>query len=97
MMSEITRIVRLSFIPEEVQAFMGIFEESAPKIRAFPGCIEVRVMQDATVPAVYYTVSRWRGHIDLEAYRNSELFKSTWAKTKVLFREKAQAYSLKAI
>jgi quinol monooxygenase YgiN len=96
-MSEIVRIVRMCFHPEGVESFKVIFEESAPKICTFPGCIEVRLMQDATFPDVYYTVSRWRSHNDLEAYRNSALFKSTWAKTKVLFREKAQAYSLKAI
>lgn len=96
-MSEITRIVRLCFNPEGAEAFIAIFEESAPKIRAFPGCIEVRIMQDAAVPDVYYTVSRWQSHDDLESYRNSPLFKSAWARTRVLFREKAQAYSLKAI
>jgi heme-degrading monooxygenase HmoA len=96
-MSEITRIVRLSFDTKGVESFKAIFEESAPKIRTFPGCIEVRLMQDASNYDVYYTVSRWQSHNDLEAYRNSALFKSTWAKTKVLFREKAQAYSLKAI
>ena len=96
-MSEITRIVRLCFNSEGVDTFKAIFEESAPKIRSFPGCIEVRLMQDATIADVYYTVSRWQSHDDLEAYRNSALFKSTWARTRVLFREKAQAYSLKAI
>ena len=33
----------------------------------------------------------------LNAYRHSELFRSTWAKTKVLFAEKPIAFSTNAI
>jgi quinol monooxygenase YgiN len=76
---------------------MAIFDNSAPLIRAFPGCIEVRLMQDYTAPNVIYTVSRWQNHESLENYRNSALFKNTWAQTKALFCEKALAYSLKAL
>ena len=31
---------------------------------------------------------------DLENYRNSALFKNVWAKTKVLFNDKPQAWSV---
>lgn len=41
-----------------------------------------------------FTLSHWESEENLEQYRQSELFKSTWAKTKVLFREKAQAWTL---
>jgi quinol monooxygenase YgiN len=97
MMDEITRIVRLCFNPSDVNTFLGIFDKSAPLIRAFPGCLEVRLMRDHDVSHVYFTLSRWENHGSLENYRNSVLFKETWAQTKVLFKEKALAYSLKSV
>jgi heme-degrading monooxygenase HmoA len=41
-----------------------------------------------------FTVSIWESEDDLNAYRNSELFENTWAKTKVLFNDKPEAWSL---
>ena len=41
-----------------------------------------------------FTISHWDSEAALELYRQSELFKFTWAKTKPLFEEKAQAWSL---
>lgn len=97
MMDEITRIVRLSFYPSDVHAFIAIFERSAPHIRAFPGCLEVKLMQDHHASNVFYTLSRWKNYESLENYRNSALFKGTWAQTKLLFNEKALAFSLKSL
>ncbi len=74
--------------------FKEIFYTTQPLIANFDGCLGVELKVDATLPDVIYTVSRWRSVEDLEIYRHSELFKSTWAKTKVLFKEKAMAYSL---
>ncbi|MFM1898201.1 MAG: hypothetical protein RL577_441, partial [Bacteroidota bacterium] len=39
------------------------------------------------------TLSRWESVDDLERYRNSQLFEETWAKTKVLFDRKPEAFS----
>jgi heme-degrading monooxygenase HmoA len=41
-----------------------------------------------------FTLSIWDDETALEAYRQSELFQTTWAKTKVLFAEKAEAWSV---
>lgn len=93
-MPQLTRIVRMTFRPEEIPAFLAIFEASAPQIRAFPGCSYLCLTQDADQPHILATHSRWERAEDLENYRRSELFQSTWAKTKVLFADKPVAFSL---
>lgn len=93
----ITRIVRMSFRPEAIAEFLTIWTESRSHIRARPGCMEVRLFRDAGDPNVYYTLSRWSTEADLEAYRRSELFGQVWPRTKALFAEKPEAYSLSAV
>lgn len=89
------RIVRMNFDPGQVKLFLHIFEKSKPTIENFPGCTYLELLQDATEPYVYYTYSTWRDEAALENYRHSSFFQETWAKTKVLFASKAQAFSLK--
>ena len=90
----ITRIVRMVFIKEKTQEFEAIFEESKLKIRAREGCQYLSLHRDHHLANVYYTVSKWNSQEDLDAYRHSDLFRTTWAKTKALFTEKPSAYSL---
>ena len=89
----IHRFVKMNFRPEEITQFKAVFEASKQHIAAFPGCMGLKLIQDITQENVLYTYSIWGQESDLEAYRASELFKSTWAQTKVLFAEKAQAWS----
>lgn len=91
---EVTRIVRLSFHLENVPKFMDIFDYSKDKIKAFEGNTHLEVYRDHDFENVMYTLSKWSSHESLENYRKSELFKSTWAKTKVLFNDKPMAFSL---
>lgn len=90
----ITRIVRMSFAPENTGRFIEIFRESEHRIRAVEGCLHLAIYRDHHQSNVYYTISHWENEHLLEAYRNSELFKTTWAKVKPLFNESARAYSL---
>ncbi|MFY8022373.1 MAG: putative quinol monooxygenase [Bacteroidia bacterium] len=90
----INRIVRMSFRPEEVENFLQVFEQAKSKIAAFEGCEGLNLLRDAKQPHVLFTYSYWRDENCLNHYRYSELFKETWAQTKVLFNEKAQAWSL---
>jgi heme-degrading monooxygenase HmoA len=46
---------------------------------------------------VYFTISQWESEEALNNYRHSEFFKQTWVKTKALFQERAEAYSLSSI
>ncbi len=93
----ITRIVKLSFDPIKVETFKQVFEESKTKIAAFEGCLGLQLMADATETNVFYTLSYWQSEENLNKYRFSELFKATWANTKILFNDKPQAFSLKLV
>jgi heme-degrading monooxygenase HmoA len=90
----INRIVRMSFRPEEVENFLKVFEASKDKIAGFEGCEGLNLLRDSKQTNVLFTYSYWRDEICLNHYRYSELFKETWAKTKVLFNDKPEAWSL---
>ena len=91
----ITRIVRMSFIPEKKDDFLEIFHGAKNQIRAMKGCQYLSLHRDYHHINVYYTLSKWDSQEALDQYRHSELFKTTWEATKKCFHEKAQAYSLK--
>jgi (4S)-4-hydroxy-5-phosphonooxypentane-2,3-dione isomerase len=42
---------------------------------------------------ILFTLSIWDDEAALDRYRASDLFQDTWAKTKALFQEKAEAWS----
>lgn len=87
----------MAFKPENINQFLEIFNKSKLKIANFPGCLALSLYNDINDSHVYYTVSIWENEESLENYRNSELFQSTWSKTKILFNEKPLAFSLKII
>jgi (4S)-4-hydroxy-5-phosphonooxypentane-2,3-dione isomerase len=90
----IKRVVKMTFEPHLVSEFLAVFEDSKNFIRAFQGCEYLELWQDANQPNVLFTFSHWRSETDLEQYRKSELFYSTWAKTKPLFAAKAEAWTI---
>lgn len=93
----ITRIVKMTFIPEKVDDFLAVFHASAEFIRSYPGCIQMQLLNDIHHTNIYYTYSHWESEEHLNHYRNSTLFREIWSKTKVNFAEKAEATSLKLI
>lgn len=93
----IVRVVKMTFRPGTEPEFQAIVQASAPTIRAFEGCIEMYPYKDVSQDNVYFTISKWTSEEALNNYRNSDFFKETWAKTKVLFENKAEAYSLNSL
>lgn len=94
----IKRIVKLTFRPEAVETFLNtVFEPSKAQIRAFPGCRHLELLQTTERPEVLFTLSYWDDAAALAAYRQSELFLSTWAKTRALFAERAEAWSVEVL
>lgn len=93
----INRIVKLTFHTKHVEEFLGIFNDSKPKIEAQPGCRSVHLMQDVKNPNVMFTYSVWESEEDLDNYRKSELFGGVWPRTKALFEAKPEAWSTEAI
>ncbi len=89
----LTRLVRMTFQADKLPEFHVIFDRSKHHIRAFPGNRHLELLSDPANPAVRMTYSLWDSADALEAYRQSELFRTTWADTKVLFVERAVAFS----
>ena len=94
----IKRIVKLTFRDEAVEPFLrDVFEGSKAKIRAFPGCRHMELLRHTEQRNVLFTLSYWDSEAALEAYRRSELFRTTWARTKALFAQPAEAWSAEVV
>jgi heme-degrading monooxygenase HmoA len=88
------RIVKMTFHEEYIETFLHIFEERKERIASFPGCNKLELLNEGNV---FFTYSVWDDAASLEKYRNSELFRSTWALTKKLFAAKAEAWSVRKV
>lgn len=93
----IVRIVKLTFKKENIASFEQIFEETKDRIRTTEGCSLLELYRDVTDPAVFFTYSYWESEQHLEAYRASDFFKNVWGKTKILFDQKPEAWSVQKI
>lgn len=89
----ITRIVKLTFKEENIDAFKSIWNDSKSKIAAFHGCHFVEMLQSKHPENICFTYSIWDDEDALNRYRHSDLFQKTWAKTKILFDGKPEAWS----
>ena len=90
----VVRIVKMTFKTDKIAEFLNFLEENKTKIRSYPGCEMVEILQEKDNPAVIMTHSHWRSEEDLENYRNSELFHYVWSNTKIHFDAKPEAYSM---
>ncbi|NNE25557.1 MAG: antibiotic biosynthesis monooxygenase [Saprospiraceae bacterium] len=91
----IVRVVKMEFKSECIEAFKALFEERKENIRNFPGCQYLELLQGLPPKNnIFFTYSYWDSEDELNNYRYSELFKSTWDLTKKMFSQKAQAISL---
>lgn len=87
----------MTFIPIQIDAFKQLFDEVKDKIIKMPGCNHLELWKDIAKDNVLYTYSIWDSETDLNNYRNSDLFISTWKETKIKFSEKAQAWSVEKL
>lgn len=83
----------MTFRENQLPDFHALFDQSKHRIRAFPGNRHLELLADPDNLAVRVTYSLWDSADDLEAYRQSELFATTWAATKALFAQKPVAFS----
>ena len=93
----IIRIVKMTFDPDRTLEFQQFFHGYSPLIKKFEGCLHVELLRCTVTPEVYFTVSHWASEKHLEDYRQSDLFRASWQKTKKLFRSKAEAWSTVAV
>lgn len=84
----------MTFQEASVPDFLAIFEASKQKIRQFEGCQHLELLRDKNQTNILFTLSFWDTEGSLENYRQSELFQMTWAKTKVLFADRPQAWTV---
>ena len=87
----------MSFELEKVEKFKSIYELNWHKIKGFEGCLHVELLQDRSSPSIFFTYSNWESENHLNNYRESILFKTVWASTKVLFNQKPEAWTLNVL
>ncbi len=87
----------MNFKADNVDKFLSIFNANKEKIRNSKGCSHLELYRDKTNPSIFFTYSYWDKDQDLENYRNSELFTTVWAKTKVLFNDRPEAWSVDTV
>lgn len=83
----------MTFKPEAVGDFLENFHANKESIRDSHGCHHLELWQDENHKNIFLTHSHWESEEKLNQYRDSELFKTVWAFTKVLFSEKPVAFS----
>lgn len=93
----LTRIVKMEFQTDKVSDFLANFEEIKLKIRNFPGCQKLDLLQDKNRPEIIFTYSVWESEEALNNYRKSELFGEVWPYTKSLFSAKPEAWSVNKV
>lgn len=93
----LVRIVKMTFKKENIASFEQLFDKNKLKIRGFEGCSFLELYRDNTNPEIFFTYSYWKDEKHLHDYRNSELFKSVWDKTRPLFSKRSEAWSVDKI
>ena len=88
------RIVKMTFDSNKIEIFLKNFNDNKQNIRNFEGCRLLELYRDKTNPSIFFTYSYWENEAALENYKNSTLFKNIWAKTKIYFVEKPEAWSV---
>ncbi|WP_160716012.1 putative quinol monooxygenase [Chitinophaga solisilvae] len=90
----INRLVKMEFHPDKVNSFRELFAQQKQQIRQFPGCLHLELWEHPASGNTFFTFSQWNTAEELEIYRHSDLFRETWAATKVLFNAKPEAWSV---
>ncbi|SDB31160.1 hypothetical protein SAMN03097699_0638 [Flavobacteriaceae bacterium MAR_2010_188] len=88
------RFVKMTFEEDKIDEFLELFEANKHKIKNFAGCEFLELLRDKENKNIFFTHSHWKEDSNLEAYRNSDLFKGVWSETKILFKDKPEAWSL---
>ena len=93
----VTRIVKITLQPDKINDFMQVFADVKETIASFDGCHQVELLQDLHSPNIFFTYSIWENEHYLDHYRFSQFFRQTWVRSRALFSEKAEAWSVNLI
>lgn len=91
------RYVRMTFQEDKIESFLEYFHQIKNTIRNVEGCRHLELQRDLDKPNILMTFSKWNSETDLNNYRDSDLFKTFWANTKVLFADKPMAFSVESV
>ncbi len=90
----ITRVVKMVFRSDAKEEFLAVFNANKQFIAGFEGCQSLQLLHEKSRPEVFFTLSVWESEDHLNRYRDSKLFGEVWGKTKVMFAEKPEAWTL---
>ncbi|MFT5337205.1 MAG: quinol monooxygenase YgiN [Luteibaculaceae bacterium] len=93
----ITRIVKMVFEDSFIAEFKLLFNQKKEAIRNQTGCLDLELIQSIDNPCIFMTYSHWKAPQFLEDYKETVLFKETWAATKKGFSAKPEAWSLESL
>src|SRR5688500_14558912 len=93
----LTRLVRMRFQPDKVDACLRLYAAARSTIAAQPGCRGVQLLRESDDPTAFATWSEWSDVAALEAYRNSAFFRGFWPEVRALFRAPAEAASFEVV
>lgn len=93
----IIRIVKMTFRDDSSETFKEFTISIKNTIQSFDGCLNINVLRDKHNPNIFFTYSHWESEEHLNRYRDSEFFKTTWAKTKQWFDAKPEAWTVEEI
>lgn len=90
----ITRIVKMEIEESKVDDFKTFLYPMTLRISSFDGCTHLDILNDKEDKTKFFSYSTWESEKHLENYRNSEMFKETWAKAKTFFAKDANAWTV---
>jgi len=93
----IIRIVKMTFRDDSSETFKEFTISIKNTIKSFDGCLKLNVLRDKHNSNTFFTYSHWESEEHLNRYRDSDFFKTTWAKTKQWFADKPEAWTVEEI
>jgi quinol monooxygenase YgiN len=93
----IVRLVKITLLPGKKDEFISLFKTVEASINNFEGCMHVELLSDTSDENIVFTYSKWASNEQLQKYRQSALFEGTWKNAKILFSQKAEAWSLSPV
>ncbi len=93
----IIRIVKMTFRENSSETFKEFTISIKDTIKSFDGCLHLDIYRDIHNPDIFFSYSHWVSEDHLNSYRDSEFFKTTWAKTKQWFEAKPEAWSVESL
>ncbi len=87
----------MGFQEDKIDEFLNHFNTNKNNIRDFEGCEFLELYRDKNEQHIFFTYSYWQSENHLSTYRSSDLFKLVWSKTKPLFSQKPEAWSVEKL